>query len=59
MNTASDEGIFYVVFRDENRVSDQNHETKELAQKEADYWNGILLKWPDGSKITIHQKHQR
>lgn len=49
-------GKFYVVFRDNNRVSEVSHETKESAQKEADIWINILQKWPDGSRIRIEER---
>jgi len=58
MNNNNPSNTFYVVFRDTNRVSDDNHETMESAQKELDYWNRILKEWPDGTKVRIEERHR-
>lgn len=43
----------FIVYRDDHRVSDRDHVTKDLAQAEVDYWLKILKKYPDGSKMRI------
>ena len=43
----------YVVMRNGSRVSDEEYASKEAAQPEYDYWNRIVTRWPDGSKLEI------
>jgi hypothetical protein len=43
----------YIVTRDEHLVSENEHDTIELAKIEYEYWNKIISKWPDGTKIEI------
>jgi len=43
----------FVVLRNGARVSDEDYPSKDAAQQEYDYWNRIVTKWPDGSKLEI------
>lgn len=43
----------FVVLRNGARVSDEDYSSKEAAQPEYDYWNRIVTRWPDGSKLEI------
>ena len=43
----------FVVLRNGARVSDEDYSSKEAAQPEYDYWNRIITRWPDGSKLEI------
>lgn len=45
---------YYVVLRDGRRVSEANHLTEDEANTEKKYWDNILSKWPDGTKMEIH-----
>ena len=44
---------YYVVLRSGRRVSPSNHYTKDDAQQEKMYWENILRKYPDGTRMTI------
>lgn len=52
-NVNSSVESYFVVLRDNRRVSDTNHETFHTAQHELAYWNGILSSYPDGTKVEI------
>lgn len=43
----------FVVMRNGARVSDEEYPSKESAKSEYDYWNRIITRWPDGSKLEI------
>lgn len=43
----------FVVLRNGVRVSDEEYSNKKSAQQEYDHWNGIIKRWPDGSKLEI------
>jgi hypothetical protein len=45
----------YAVFRDGNRVSDSEYDSKMGAQTEYIYWAEIVKRYPDGSKLEIRQ----
>lgn len=45
--------IKFVVKRNGYRVSTEEHDTYEDALDEHDYWQQIVNRWPDGSKISI------
>jgi hypothetical protein len=49
----------YAVFRNGFRVSDSEYDSKLDAQRELDYWNGIIKRHPDGSKLEIRQLNYR
>ena len=44
---------YYVVLRSGRRVSDTNHDSKDSADAEANYWINILRRYPDGTKISV------
>lgn len=44
---------YFVVLRDGRRVSDRNHLTEDEANTEKSYWDGILQRWPDGTKAEV------
>jgi len=46
---------YYVVLRDNRRVSDKNHEDFQSAQDEQGYWQNILARIPDGTKLDIFE----
>lgn len=49
----------YAVFRNGFRVSDSEYDSKLDAQRELDYWTGIIKRNPDGSKLEIRQLNYR
>ena len=62
LNTAIDEKTettMYAVFRNGFRVSDSEYDSKMDAQRELDYWTGIIKRHPDGSKLEIRQLNNR
>lgn len=44
---------YYVVLRDNRRVSDANHTSRDSANQEMSYWHEILTRHPDGSAMSI------
>ena len=59
-NTAEQtEIVMYAVFRNGVRVSDSEYDSKLDAQRELDYWSGIIKRYPDGSKLEIRQLNYR
>lgn len=55
-NSTAQEGTtiqMYAVFRNGVRVSDEEYESKLFAKPEYDYWQRLLNRWPDGSKLDI------
>lgn len=59
-NTAEKtETAMYAVFRNGYRVSDSEYDSKLDAQRELDYWGGIIKRHPDGSKLEIRQLNYR
>lgn len=53
------ETAMYAVFRNGFRVSDSEYDSKMDAQRELDYWTGIIKRHPDGSKLEIRQLNNR
>ena len=53
------ETTMYAVFRNGIRVSDSEYDSKMDAQRELDYWTGIIKRHPDGSKLEIRQLNNR
>jgi len=53
------ETIMYAVFRNGVRVSDSEYDSKLDAQRELDYWTGIINRYPDGSKLEIRPLNQK
>ena len=61
-NTATSsetETKMYAIFRNGFRVSDSEYDSKLDAQRELDYWTGIIKRHPDGSKLEIRQLNYR
>ena len=44
---------YFVVLRDNRRVSDSNHTTTDSATVEMKYWEGIIERNPDGTRMSI------
>ena len=44
---------YFVVLRDNRRVSSDNHVDYSSAKKEEEYWVNIIRKFPHGSKLKI------
>jgi hypothetical protein len=44
---------FYVITRNGLRVSELVYVNKNYAKTEFDLWNGIIKKWPDGTRIEL------
>ena len=44
---------FYVITRNGLRVSELVYVNKNDAKTEFDHWNGIIKKWPDGTRIEL------
>ena len=42
-----------MVLRDNRRVSDSNHTTTDSATVEMKYWEGIIERNPDGTRMSI------
>ena len=59
MVSSETETKMYAVFRNGYRVSDSEYDSKLDAQRELDYWTGIIKRNPDGSKIDIRQLNYR
>jgi hypothetical protein len=53
------ETVMYAVFRNNVRVSDSEYDSKLDAQRELDYWAGIIKRYPDGSKLEIRPLNQK
>jgi hypothetical protein len=49
----------YAIFRNGFRVSDSEYDSKLDAQRELDYWENIIKRHPDGSKLEIRQLNYR
>ena len=45
--------VKYIVKRNGVRVSDREHYSENDAKNEYEHWNGIINRWPDGSKLEI------
>jgi hypothetical protein len=60
-NTASDrsETTMYAVFRNGFRVSESEYDSKLDANREMDYWQNIVKRNPDGSRLEIRQLNSR
>ena len=60
-NTISNttETKMYAIFRNGFRVSDSEYDSKLDAQRELDYWENIIKRHPDGSKLEIRQLNYR
>jgi hypothetical protein len=60
-NTASDrsETAMYAVFRNGFRVSESEYDSKLDANREMDYWQNIIKRNPDGSRLEIRQLNSR
>ncbi len=52
MSDTSD-GKLYAVFRNGIRVSDAEYPSTLFAQKELEYWQNVVKKFPDGSKVEV------
>ena len=50
--------VMYAVFRNGVRVSESEYDSKVGAQKEYEYWAGIIKRYPDGSKLDIRSLNQ-
>ena len=44
---------FYAVFRNGYRVSESEYPSPLFAQKELEYWQNVVKKFPDGSKVEV------
>ena len=49
----------YVVTRSGIRVSDNEYDHIKDADSEVAFWNKILKKYPDGSKITVEEYNDK
>jgi hypothetical protein len=49
----------YAIFRNGIRVSDSEYDSKLDAQREYEYWAGIIKRNPDGSKLDVRQLNHR
>ena len=52
MSDTSD-GKLYAVFRNGYRVSEAEYPSPLFAQKELEYWQNVVKKFPDGSKVEV------
>mgnify|MGYP000860086534 CR=1 FL=1 len=52
MSDTSDNKLF-AVFRNGVRVSDTEYPSPLFAQKELEYWQNVVKKFPDGSKVEV------
>ncbi len=59
MNKLKQNKKSYVVLRDGIRVSEKEYVTKSDAKDELSYWNKLLERWPDGTKVEIVEKKPR
>jgi len=55
--TEGTEVKLYAVFRNGVRVSDSDYESERDALGEYEYWNRLLKRWPDGSRLQIRLLH--
>ena len=53
------ETTMYAIFRNGIRVSDSEYDSKLDAQREYEYWAGIIKRNPDGSKLDVRQLNYR
>jgi hypothetical protein len=53
------ETAMYAIFRNGIRVSDSEYDSKLDAQREYEYWAGIIKRNPDGSKLDVRQLNHR
>ena len=44
---------YFVVLRNNRRVSELNHVTMHQALREKNYWDTILHRYPDGTRMSI------
>ena len=44
---------FYAVFRNGYRASESEYPSPLFAQKELEYWQNVVKKFPDGSKVEV------
>lgn len=49
----------FVVIRNGFRVSNSEYETPEEAHHEHNYWNSLLTRWPDGSRLEIREINRK
>lgn len=54
-NTEVKEPTMYAVYRNGVRVSDSEYDSSFSAQTEYKYWENILKRWPDGSKLEVRE----
>jgi hypothetical protein len=55
----NDESTHYAVFRSGIRVSEQTYQNEFDAHIEADHWNKIIKKWPDGTQISVEPVNRK
>ena len=53
------EDVKFVVYRDNHRVSDKDHDDQFTAEIEADHWRRITDRWPDGTKVVVREKRPK
>jgi hypothetical protein len=49
----------YVVMRDDHRVSEREYIDSHDTRDEVRYWEELLRRFPDGSKITVKERKLR
>lgn len=49
----------YAIFRNGVRVSDSEYDSKLSAKVEYDYWDNIIRRHPDGSRLEIRPLKNR
>lgn len=54
--TKKNDDTRYVVTRDGYRVSDIEYTSKEHASDEYSFWNRVITRYPDGTKLDIIEK---
>ena len=58
-SSATSEVKMYAVFRSGIRVSDSEYDSKLSARSEYEYWQKLLKRWPDGTKMDIRELNYR
>ena len=53
MSNPNDNGKLFAVFRNGIRVSDTDYPAPLFAQKELEYWQSVIKRFPDGSKVEV------
>ena len=59
MTNSDTETKMYAIFRNGIRVSDSEYDSKLDAQREYEYWAGIIKRNPDCSKLDVRQLNYR